>query len=130
MFTRVEPATDIGCSREAQAPTKRALTSFDERLDTLRPVLCLEQGDDIVDEAVLGCLLTLAVRALGSGKRGSHRQRRRPRCDPFRELHGPVELSAGFDNLLDEADPQSLGGIEFVAGQQPAHRIAPTRLAR
>jgi hypothetical protein len=57
-------------------------------------------------------------------------KRRRPRCDPFRQLDGSVELSAGFDNLLDEADPQSLGSVEFVAGQQPAHRVAPTRLAR
>ena len=94
------------------------------------PSCVLNKATTSSDEAALGCPLTFAIRALGSGKRGSHPQRRRPRCDPFRELHGPVELSAGFDNLLDKADPQSLGGIEFVAGQQPAHRIAPTRLAR
>src|SRR5690606_27326223 len=35
------------------------------------------------------------------------------------------ELLAGSDDLLHEADPERLGGVELLAGEEPAHRVAP-----
>ena len=101
------------------------LTSLDERLDALRAVPGLEQRHDIVFKAVLGGPLTLAVGALGGGEHGAHTQRRRSRRDSFCQLYGPVELLPGPTTSCTKPIRSASASIEFIAGQQPAHRVAP-----
>jgi len=57
-----------------------------------------------------------------------HPERRLLR-DGLREREGAVELLTGRHHLLNEADAVRLGGVELVAREDPAHRVAPTGLA-
>jgi hypothetical protein len=74
-------------------------------------------------------------RELRGRDRGARRRDRR--VDPERGLgrdhvgdrDRAREVIAGHD-LLDQPDPQRLGGVELVAGEQPPHRVAPAALAR
>ena len=38
---------------------------------------------------------------------------------------GALELLAGLDHLLDQAEAQGLLGVELVAGEEPARGVAP-----
>ena len=62
-------------------------------------------------------------------QRGAHAERRL-RGDALGELDGARQLAARLDDLLHQADAVRLVGAELVAGEQPAHRVAPAELAR
>ena len=41
-----------------------------------------------------------------------------------------MNLPEGLFALLDQPDPQRLGGAELLGGEQEAHRVAPAELRR
>ena len=41
---------------------------------------------------------------------------------------GPRDVRPGRHHLLDQPDPQGLGGAELLRGEQEAHRVAPAEL--
>jgi hypothetical protein len=59
-------------------------------------------------------------------QRGSDRQRRL-RGHGLRDAHGRRVLLAGRGDLLDEPEPERGDRVEFVAGEQVAHGVAPAR---
>lgn len=73
--------------------------------------------------------IPLAHGELGIGERGLNRERRL-RCDASSELEAAVVLGAVRHDFLHEADSVGFDGVEHVARENPAHRVAPARRTR
>jgi hypothetical protein len=69
--------------------------------------------------------LALEACAVGRGKGLLHSERRRLGGDGLGDFDRALDLPTRLDDLLDQPDPMGLGGAVLLAGQQPAHGIAP-----
>ena len=80
--------------------------------------------------AIAGIAAIAAGSSLVEGQAGVgdrvHERRRRALQQLAAEGDRPLDLLAGLDDLLHEADAVGLGGAELVGAQQVVHGVAPT----
>src|SRR5690606_34055502 len=80
-------------------------------------------------QLVLSCFVSGANRRSGVRESGLHGERSL-RCNALRELEAAGVLLSVVDDLLHEPDAVSLGRVERVSRENPAHRVAPADRAR
>src|SRR4051812_2025667 len=111
------------------AATEPARSALDEGAQPLLHVLAGDQRREIGEQPRRGVGLAGRQRVAAGGQGRVDAER----CllgDDLGDRERARQLLAVLGELLDQADPVGLGGVELVAGEQPAHRVGPPDLAR
>src|SRR5262249_6880314 len=111
------------------ATTEPARAALEECAQPFLHVLAGGQRREIRKQPRRGGGLAVRQRVAARRQRRVDRERRLL-TDDLGERERARQLLAGLGELLDQADPVGLRGVELVAGEQPAHRIGPADLAR
>ena len=121
-------AADVAARRPGpQAPGsvagEAARTSLGEAAQPLSGVLAVQDARQQREEVLARRVWAVAASCARAGQRALDAERRLP-GDQLGQFPRPLEVRPGRYDLLDQPDPQRLGGAELLGGEQEAHRVA------
>src|SRR5580700_1258372 len=113
--------------RPGSVAGEAALTPLGEAAQPLSCVLAVQDARQQREKVPARRVWAAAASCARVGQRALDAERRLP-GDQLGQFPRPLEVQPGRYDLLDQPDPQRLGGAELLGGEQEAHRVAPAEL--